>query len=312
MKYPKVYIITLNWNKKEDTIECVESLKKLAYPNYKIVVVDNGSTDGSAKAIKARFPEVFLIENKKNLGYALGFNRGMKFAYKNAADYFLILNNDTVIDPKALIELVKTAETHSAIGFVSGKAYYYNDPLKLQTVGKKSHPIYLVGKHIGLGEYDKGQYDEIREYDFIDDVFLLVKKEVYEKVGGYDENFFLHWEETDWCARVRRAGFKIFYNPKAKIWHKGLLTTSDGITSFAFFYVTRNQIPFMWRNANRWQFAVFTLELFFHKFPLTIARFVKHKNYRYISSYSRGLISGYLWIIKNALSVVECSKIAFK
>ena len=249
MNYPKVYAITLSYDRKEDTIEFLESLKKMTYPNYEILVVENGSSDDSAKAIKEKFPEVSLIEIKKNVGYSRGFNIGLEFAYTKGADYFLILNNDTVVDPEALTELVETAQRYDDTGFVTGKVYFYKDPSKIQTAGRFNDGTKLVGGHVGWGEDDVGQCDEEKKYDFVDDVFLLVKKEVYEKIGGYDESFFIAWEEADWCVRVRRAGFKIFYSPKAKIRHKGNLTTSDGVTYATVYYRTRNQIPFMWRHA---------------------------------------------------------------
>ena len=220
----------------------------------------------------------------------------MEFASNAGVDYFLILNNDTIIDAEALTELCKTAETHEDVGFVTGKVYYYQDPTKLQTAGRLNDSLRLSGNLIGFREYDVGQYDFERDFDFVDDVFLLVKREVYEKVGGYDKNFFLYWEETDWCARVRRAGFRILYTPKAKIWHKGNLTTTDGIAPSAFFFLTRNQIPFMWRNANLDQFVKFSFNLLWKECPIKVARYVKHKSYNYASAYLRGIISGYLWI----------------
>jgi GT2 family glycosyltransferase len=297
MKYSKVYAIILSFNRKDDTIECIESLKKLQYPNYEIVVVENGSNDDSAIAIRDRFPEVSLIEIEKNIGYACGFNTGLEYAYKNGASFFLILNNDTIIDSEALKELVKVAESDKQIGFVSGKVYYYDDPLKLQTVGKQTDPLLLVGKHVGLGEYDIGQYDQIEEYDFVDDVFLLVRREVYERVGGYDENFFIQWEEADWCARVRRAGFKIFYTPKAKIWHKGNLTMAQGMSPIILFYLTRNQFPFIWRNANKAQFLKSLLFLFTKKYPLTSARLLKQGEFKHLTAYVKGILSGLWWVI---------------
>lgn len=297
MEYPKVYVITLSFNRKEDTIECIESLRKMNYPYFKILVVENGSTDGSGQAIKDRYPDLEMVEIKRNIGYAKGFNTGIKYAFMEGADYFLILNNDIIVDPEALTELVKTAQEDEEIGFVSGKVYYYNDPKRIQTVGRKTHPVYLVGDHVGYGEYDEGQYDEKKEYDFIDDVFLLVRRDVYEHVGGYDENFFFHWEETDWCARVRRAGYKIIYTPGAKIWHKGLLTTSNGMSPLALFYITRNQFPFIWRNAEPVQFRKILLHLFFREYPLNAARFLKHGKFSYVRAYLHGILSGICWLI---------------
>lgn len=125
MSYPKAIVVTLNWNRKEDTIECLKSLLELDYANYEIVVVDNGSMDGSAQAIRQSFPNITVIENKENLGYSLGMNTGIKYALEQGVKYVLIMNNDTVIDKGALTELVKVAESDPTIGFVTGKAYFY-------------------------------------------------------------------------------------------------------------------------------------------------------------------------------------------
>ena len=296
---PKVFAITLNWNRKDDTVECVDSLLKLNYPNYEIVVVDNGSTDGTVELLKEKFDnKITIIENKKNLGYADGFNSGIYYAFKKDAEYMLILNNDTKIDPDALIELVKVAENDSKIGFVSGKVYNYNDPNRIQTVGKGTDPIKLVGPHVGAGEIDNGQYDEIKEYEFIDDVFLLVRKEVIEKVGGYDPNFFLYWEETDWCARVRKADFKIFYTPDAKIWHKGSMSSGGGTNPLNTYYMARNKYVFIKRNGTNQQFKRFVLKLFFVDIPKTmITRLVKAK-LSILFGYLKGNVSGIIWILQ--------------
>jgi len=299
MNHSKVFIIILNWNGKEDTVECIESVKRLNYPNYEIIVVDNASIDGSVSLFKRKFSDITIIENEKNLGYAEGFNIGIKYAFERDADYFLILNNDTIIDKSALSELVKVAESDPDIGFVSGKVYFYDEPNRLQTVGKKDHPISLVGFHIGRNEYDNGQYDYIKEYNFIDDVFLLVKKDVYQKVGGYDPNFFLYCEETDWCARVRRAGFKIIYSPKAKIWHKEHLSTGGGdFNTVVEYYSTRNMILFVKRNASLGRFFLYIFLLIFINSPITIARHIKHRRYNILFSYIKGLTSGICWLVK--------------
>src|SRR4030067_705373 len=101
-RFPKVSIITLNWNGKDDTLECLASLKKVNYPNYDIVVVDNGSSDGSVPAFRAQYPDIAIIENGRNLGYAEGFDAGLKYAYEHGADYCMSINNDTIIAPDAL------------------------------------------------------------------------------------------------------------------------------------------------------------------------------------------------------------------
>lgn len=295
---PRVTVITLNWNGRDETLECLASLKKLDYSNYDIVVVDNGSTDGSVPAFRARHRGITIIDNGRNLGYAEGFNGGLRYAYEHGAEYFLILNNDTVIDPEALSELVNAAELDERIGFVSGKVYCHSRPNVLQTAGRYNHPILLAGGHVGRGEADSGQFDKIRDYDFIDDVFLLVRRKVYEAVGGYDPLFFLYYEETDWCARVRRAGFRIVYTPAAKIWHKGML--GNPVTPLSpkrVFYLQRYEIPFMWRNASPEQWAAYLRHLIFG-LPGRILRYTKHGRFATMFAYLKGVSCGIagLWL----------------
>lgn len=303
MESPKVSVITLNWNGKDDTVECVESLKRLDYSNFDIVVVDNGSTDKSVPALRAQYSDVTIIENGQNLGYAEGFNTGMRYAAQQQADYFLIVNNDTVIDPGALRALVSVAERDPQTGFVSGKVYFYSEPNRFQTVGKGSHPVLIVSGLLGHGELDEGQYNEVRECDFVDDVFLLVRKTVFEEVGGYDPTFFLMYEETDWCARVRRAGFKIMYTPDARIWHKGNLNETTGRSTIHQFYLARNQIPFVRRNASPQRFRRFLLALLFSPAPPYVPRqswrFLKGGQFRLLMAYLRGIGSGLLWLWQN-------------
>ena len=295
-RFPKVFVITLNWNGREDTLECLASLKKLDYPNYVIVVVDNGSIDGSALAIRAKFPEVTIIENKKNLGYAKGFNAGLQYAYEQGADYFLILNNDTIVDPQAVSELVKAAQGHAKIGFVTGKVFWYAKPEVLQTAGRLSDPDRLARGHIGSGEVDHGQYDKEREYDFVDDIFLLVNREVYKTVGGYDSHFFLYFEETDWCARIRKAGYSIIFTPKARIWHKGNVGgPSINLSPLRHFYLTRNEIIFLKRNAASSKFPKILFSYLWRHTDRTL-RLIKHGNVKHAFAHLRGISAG-LWCI---------------
>lgn len=150
-EWPLVALVTLNWNGKDHTIECVESLSRLTYPNYRVLIVDNGSTDGSVAAFHAQLPEALVIENGRNLGYSQGFNAGLQAAYDLGAEYVLILNNDTIVDRGVLEALVGTAERDEKIGFVSGKVYYYDRPNVIQTAGREPHPLYLVHGLVGEG-----------------------------------------------------------------------------------------------------------------------------------------------------------------
>lgn len=302
---PKVAIIILNWNGWEDTIECLESLNKINYKNYDIILVDNGSEDDSVTKIKdyckgnlkieteyvsydssnkpieiieydiniiddlkeIKIPDLplnqrlILIKTRKNYGFAGGNNFGIKLALRLLdAKYILLLNNDTVVDPNFLTELVKTAENDAHIGFVGPKTYYYNKKRLIQTTGgcridlKRAEPM-----HVDLEEYDHGQYDRDLDLDYISGASLLCKREVIEKIGLMDEAHFMYWEETDWCFRGLKYGYKSAYNYKSIIWHK---VGKSSQTSFKIYYHNRNRVYFMKKNANKYQMTIYMLYLF--------------------------------------------------
>ena len=237
--YPLVYVLTLNWNGRQITVDCIASVLKSHYPNFKVVVIDNGSTDGSVQALERKYGNhISILENGANLGYARGFNVGLKYGFsENNADYCLVMNNDTLIDPKAISELIEIAQIDDDIGFVTGKVYYYDKPDVLQTVGKREDAIRWNGRHIGNMEEDKGQYDEICERYFIDDIFTLVSKKLYKDIGGYNSLFFLQSEEYDLQARAKKSGYKIMYTPYAKLWHKDSMTIGKDSAQKAYYGV---------------------------------------------------------------------------
>jgi len=294
--FPLVYVLLLNWNGKDLTIECVDSLLKSNYPNYKILIVDNGSIDDSVKVFKQKYSDVEIIQNKKNLGYAKGFNVGLKAAYERESDYFLVMNNDTVIDSNAITELVKVAKNDESIGIVTGKVLYYDKPNVIQRAGKETGKYFLPGKHIGAGEIDNGQCDFIKEFDFVDDVFWLLSRKLYKKVGGYDPTFFNSSEEADLCIRARKENFKIFYTYKAKLWHKDSASMGGGGSPRIVYYDTRNRIPLVYKNYNK---RVFLQFYFSYLLSICIASAKSILKLKFKKSYAliRGVLSGSWWII---------------
>jgi len=225
-EYPLVYIIVLTWNGKTDTLECLKSLQDLAYPNAKILVVDNASEDGTAEAVRASFPMVELVCTNSNLRFAGGNNTGIENALRHGADYVLLLNNDTVVDRDFLTRLVQTAEEQQQIGIVGPKVYYYGEPKRIWFAGGRIEWWKGWVSHIGIRETDECQYDAVREVDYITGCCMLVKRGVIDAVGALDERFYLYGEDVDWCIRARRAGFKVVYVPSSHIWHK--VSTSSG------------------------------------------------------------------------------------
>lgn len=256
---PEVYILLLTYNQKSHTLECIKSLKKLDYSNYKIIVVDNGSSDGIADEIYKLYPEIILLRSKINLGCAAGRNLGIRyFLDHTTADFLFFLDNDTEVDNGLLKELVKVASETSADVF-GMKVYYKGEPDKFWFAGG-GRINWPKGSFYdsGQGGIDNGQFDKAKEIDSIPGGFTFIKREVLDKVGGLDERYFIYYEDPDWCLRVRKAGFKMAFAPKAKVWHKA--SSSLGIESPAFYYYrTRNRLLFVRENASRIYFCSFCL-----------------------------------------------------
>lgn len=217
--WPTVYFSILNWNQRDLTCECLGSLAHLDYPNYEIVVVDNGSRDDEATLIQARFPSVTVLKNERNVGFAEGNNVAIRYALEQGADYVLLLNNDTVVEPQMLKRLIEVAESDDQIAIVGPKICYFDEP---QTIWSAGGILKLRGVPVmlGLDETDKGQHDTRREVDWVTGCALLIKSPVVRRIGLIDARYFIYFEENDWCYRAKKAGFKIFYVPEARMWHK--------------------------------------------------------------------------------------------
>lgn len=239
-KFPKIIVLILSYNGKYLLEEAISSYLANDYPNFRVVVIDNGSTDGTLDFVKEKFPSVKILRTAENLGYSGGLNFGLEYAFNgNNVDYALVTNNDVKADAKVISELVKIAVTDEKIGFVTGKVYYYDSPHTLQTVGKKEDPIRWNGGHIGNREKDEGQYDEISERAFADDIYTLVSRRLYRDTGGYDTIFFLQSEEYDWQVRAKELGYRIVYTPYAKVWHKESMTIGK-TSALKAYYDARN------------------------------------------------------------------------
>ncbi len=238
----KAAVIVLNWNGLGDTVECVRTLKKLTYPDYKIIMVDNGSTDGSADALQRVFPEIEIIRNEKNLGFAGGENTGMRRALAEGAEYIAIINNDATADPDFLTELVSAAESEKGAGMLASKVYFYDRPQILWYAGASFHPWIGWGRHRGFNMPDRGQFDDIEETQRPCGCSMLVTKELCEKIGLLDERFFCYSEDIDWGMRAGKAGFKVLYVPRSKVWHKVSRATGGPSSAVALYYTVRNTL----------------------------------------------------------------------
>lgn len=208
---PLVYVIVLNWNGWQETLECLTSLEVLDYPNYEVVVVDNGSTNGSAEEIRKAKPQVTLLETGRNLGFAGGNNIGIRYALEQGAEYIWLLNNDTVVDPGALTAMIELAEKDRRIGVVGSVLYYMEQPTKVQAWG---------GGRVNLLTGRSRHLLAPGEPHYITGASMLLRREALEQVGLLDEGFFMYWEDADFGFRLRKAAWKLEVAPNARVWHK--------------------------------------------------------------------------------------------
>jgi GT2 family glycosyltransferase len=240
---PKVSIIILNWNGRDDTLECLASIVQLDYSNYEVVVVDNGSMDDSVSSIQKMFPDVTLIQTHKNLGYAGGNNVGIKRALETGAEYILILNNDTVVDSSLLRKLFEANRTRPDAGLLGPAIYNYSAQDELISIGGVRDPSrsfeFVQASHEGSA------YQEV---EILIGCAMLIKREVFERAGLLDESFFLCWEEIDFCMRAAENGFKCLAVPEAVIWHKvgaalgAEASASEEASPLRTYFDVRNQL----------------------------------------------------------------------
>ncbi len=252
---PKVFIIILNWNGWKDTIECLESLKKIDYLNYQIVLVDNGSTDESVLRLKifcsGHNEDLIFLENQNNLGFAGGNNVGIKYALENQADYILLLNNDTTVKQDFLTQLIKAAKSDKKIGMLGPKINFYDHKDRIWFLGGKINRLLNKGTHLYYNQIDSVENlpNESFEVDYFTGCALLIKREVIEKIGLMWNGYFLYYEDADWNLKAKKNGWKIIVAPKAKIYHKVSRSTKSGSSSYVYYH-TRNGLYLAKRNGS--------------------------------------------------------------
>lgn len=217
---PLVHIVLLHWRDFEDTKNCILSLRNISYKNYKVIVVDNCSNDGSLEKLQLEFPDVLYIKNDGNYGFSRGCNSGLKEAYKQGADYALLLNNDMVVDPAFLEPAIVEAEQDCNVGAVTGKIMYKNSPNIFWQAGGYIDPIRVQGVPRGKGKVDIGQYDSVCDTGWASGAMSLIPRRTFEKVGFLPEEHFFGQEEWDYSTAILKSGLKIRYVPTFKALHE--------------------------------------------------------------------------------------------
>ncbi len=239
---PKVIILVLNWSRREETLECLASLLGLEYGNYEIIVIDNASTDGSVAAIEENFPGVEILRNESNLGFSRGNNVGIEVALKRGADYICLLNNDTIVDAGLLRPLVELGEGEDRVGVIGPRVFFYRRPQTIwsegiRVNGRTGRVLAPLG---GRPEKDAGP--GIRSWEGITGAALLIKRKVIEEIGLLDPDYFMYYEDVDFCLRAGRRGYGVRTVPASRVWHKISSSSKSDGGPVIIYYLIRNHL----------------------------------------------------------------------
>lgn len=255
---PLICVVLVNYNGIKDTVECVKSLKECSYNNIHIIIVDNASLHGRADFNTVITRDMCeIIFNTENVGFAGANNIGIKRGLEIGADYFLILNNDTVVDKNFLPPLLHAFNRNQDVGIATGKIYYYDEPTYLWFGGSYYNHKLGECKIVGIGEKDSSRYNIEKDIPFATGCLWLVSKNTIETVGYICEDFFLYYEDTDYCERVKAEGYTIRYVPQSVIYHKESRSTVKGSDSYQY-YNNRNYLFYMKKcqRINRFYFYI--------------------------------------------------------
>lgn len=274
----KIGIILLNYCNYKLTVDCIESIRKSTYQDYEIIVVDNNSPDHSGQKL-SQLEEIRFLQMDENLGFAAGNNRGIEVALSDGCEYVMLLNNDTVIDPKMIETLVSKADANTV---AVPKMYYFDAD------GRKDILWYAGGilkykssdgLHIGGSKEDSKQYSIEKEVTFATGCCMMIHRAILEKVGFLREEYFMYCEDTDYSIRLNKSGVKILYVPNAKLWHKVSSSSGGEMSKFIVYYVVRNKIYCALVNK-------LGIKTYMYIIAETLYRTLKTKCGRYYTNYS--------------------------
>lgn len=283
--------IVLNYNGKDVTLETLASLNQVDYPAMEIVVVDNGSDDGSEDAVREAWPQITQLKKRVNEGVAAGMNIGIAWALNRPFDYLLILNNDIEVRPDMVTRLVKELEQRPDFACAGPKCYYFWDRDRLWSAGGKLGYREAVTRERGMGEIDRGRYDTTQEVDYINGCAILIPARVMREVGPMDPSYVVGVEDADWCARAKKKGYRCLYVADAVLWHM-VSHTTGGYKPGKTFHTGRSTAIFVRRHASSWQKVQFWL-LTALAMPLAFCRELLRGNQAAVVSKVRGYREGW-------------------
>ena len=293
-----VSIITVNFNQSDITCDLLSSLRNISYQPVEVWIVDNGSQQDSPDKIGELFPEYHLIRSTDNLGFAGGNNLALKSA---KGEFFLFINNDTEVEPGFLEPLVERMLKDPAIGMISPKIRFHHTPDTIQYAGyTPMHPVTLRQNLIGYHQKDTGQYNTGGYTYAVHGAAMMVSRSLIEQVGPMSEVFFLYYEEHDWVARSKKAGFKMYYEPASLVLHKESISTGKE-SPLKVYYLNRNRVVYTRRNRTGVVRIVAIIYLFLIAFPKGFLTYTLKRQKNLASSLCRA----YAWNIRRIFTKIK-------
>lgn len=290
---PNVCVLIAAWNQADKTMACLETVFAQDYPAYSVLLIDNGSSDDTVSRVSNRFPEVEIISTGRNLGFAGGYNRGLRRALEEDVAFIFLLNNDTLLAPDCLSALVEEAKLAGDVGIVTSKIYYAQERNRIWSVGGRIHPWTLEIIDKGDGDLDVGQWSEARELDYAPFCGVLMRRELAANVGLLDEEFFLYYEDMDFCRRARQAGYRLRLAPQAKIWHA--VSASSGGRGHALerYWIAQSSGRYFRKHGRGWRLLIIIPYRFASAIKTTI-RLLLRRRPRPLLAYWLGLVRGWV------------------
>ena len=257
---PLVWIVIVTWNRVDAIISCLISLNALTYPNFRVVVVDNGSTDGTVERLRAIFPKLDIIANARNQGYTCGNNAGVLHALQRGAEYVLMINNDTKVHSALIDELVAVAESDPRIAVVGAKALWAHQPRRIWAAWCELTYGPMLTRVYGRNTVDSPFYQHVRDVEQVVGCGYMWRRTALEDVGLLDTDFFGYHEDVDWCYRARKQGWRVVYAGLAIIYHLGSLSSRTQFREHmpTMYFLGRNAVLFTKKHANLWRLVQIT------------------------------------------------------
>lgn len=289
---PFVCVLITAWNEVEKTVACLETAVAQTYPNFTILLVDNGSQQPLLAAISERFPQVETLRIAHNLGFAGGYNRGLLQALLDEYDLFFLLNNDTLLAPDCIEALVDAYQQTPDVGLVTAKVYYAAEPKRIWTVGNTVSPWVLDITGGGDKQIDTGQWENPRDIDFVPFCAVLLSRTLLEAVGLLDEQFFLYYEDMDYCRRARLAGFRLRYAPQAKLWHVVSASSGGRDSPLERYWMAQSSGRYFRKHGRGWHMLLIIPFRLASALKMTLHLMIKLRG-RALAAYWLGLLRGW-------------------